>query len=535
MKINKIFLILILALILRSIFIANTPSLNPDEAALGYNAYSILKTGKDEHGESFPLHLKSFGDYKPALYTYLSIPFVATLGLNPLSVRLPNIILSVFAIYYTYLLIHLLTKNKKIALLTALILTISPWHIHFSRGAWESSAALSFIVIGTYYFFTTSVIAIRQPAEKQSRWNQAYFLFVFFYALSLYTYHSARLIAPLLALTLLVTNYHLLITNLKKWLFPFFFGILICIPVLFSFFNDGGTTRFSGVGITADKGPINRSEELLNHHHNVKLFNRIIHNKRVLYLLSWSEKYISHFNLNFLFTEGDAVPRSKIPNMGLLYLIELPLLIYGIYKSYKSLKFQRSNALFISWLLIAPLASSLTFQAPSALRALFMIIPLSYFIALGIYHLKTIYYYLLIPLYLICFSFYLNSYFNQYTKTYPFAWNYGFSRIIPFIEKNKNNYDYVYLTDKYDQPYILYLFFSKYNPSKIQNQIELTPPDQFGFQTVKKIDNIFFYVPNYENIYPNSLIIASEENISLSPEESIYFPNGSPGYNIYIK
>jgi len=519
MKIKKIFFILILALILRSIFINTTPALNPDEAALGYNAYSIIKTGKDEHGQSLPLHLKSFGDYKPALYTYLAIPCIKLLGLTPFATRLPNIILSIFGIYYAYLLIHLLTKNKKLALLTALVLTISPWHIHFSRGAWESSIALSFVIIGTYYFF-----------------KDRKYLFILFYALSLYTYHSARLIAPLLALSLFISTINDLRSNYKKWLFPFFFGILICIPVLFSFLNNGGTARFSGVGITADKGPLNRSEELLNHHNNVKLVNRIIHNKRVLYVLSWSEKYLSHFNLNFLFNEGDAVPRSKIPNMGLLYLIELPLLIYGIYKSSKSLKFQRSNALFISWLLIAPIASSMTFQAPSALRALFMVLPLSYFIALGIYKLSTKSYYLLIPIYILCFAFYLHSYFVQYPKIYPFAWNHGFSQVIPYVENNKNKYEHIYFTNKYDQPYILYLFFSQYDPVKIQKQIKLTPPDQFGFQTVEQIDNITFFIPQqYEKIENKSLIIASDEIIPLPIKENFIFPDGSSGYNIYIK
>ena len=58
----------------------NPPGLTPDEAALGYNAYSILKTGRDEFGKSFPIIFKSFGDYKPGLYVYLDVPFVAALG-----------------------------------------------------------------------------------------------------------------------------------------------------------------------------------------------------------------------------------------------------------------------------------------------------------------------------------------------------------------------------------------------------------------------------------------------------------------------
>jgi hypothetical protein len=220
--------------------------------------------------------------------------------------------------------------------------------------------------------------------------------------------------------------------------------------------------------------------------------------------------------------------------MGLLYLIELPLLLYGIYKSRKSIN--HTNNLFLFWLLIAPLASSLTFQAPSALRALLMVIPLSYFIALGIYSLSITNYSLLIIAYIFSFIFYLNSYFIQYPKIYPFAWNYGFSQVVPLIEKNKNNYEQIYLTNKYDQPYILYLFFSQYDPVKIQKQIKLTPLDQFGFQTVQHIDNITFFIPQkYEEIKNNSLIITSDEVIPLVVNKKILFPDGSSGYNVYIK
>ena len=70
----------------------------PDEAAQGYSAYSILKTGKDEWGKPFPLNLRSFGDFKPPLQTYLIIPSVFLLGLNELAVRLPNALIGSLAI-----------------------------------------------------------------------------------------------------------------------------------------------------------------------------------------------------------------------------------------------------------------------------------------------------------------------------------------------------------------------------------------------------------------------------------------------------
>lgn len=89
-----------------------------DEAAYGYNAYSILKTGKDEYGEPFPLVLKSFGDYKAGVYSYLTIPFIYFHGLNEWSVRAPSAVFGVLFVLLTYLLAYRLSKNRTIALLS---------------------------------------------------------------------------------------------------------------------------------------------------------------------------------------------------------------------------------------------------------------------------------------------------------------------------------------------------------------------------------------------------------------------------------
>jgi 4-amino-4-deoxy-L-arabinose transferase-like glycosyltransferase len=499
--------ILLIAFLLRGYGISHTPSLNPDEAALGYNAYSLLETGKDEHGNPWPIHFKSFGDFKPGGYVYLAMPFVKILGLNPLAVRLPNLILSVLTVFILYKLVLLLSKSSVLALYSSSVLAISPWHIHFSRGAWESSAALFFILLGIYWFYSYIIN------------RKSYFLYLFLlpFIASLYIYHSARLVAPLLVLFLLTTNLKFVIRNLKLFILPCIIAFLLTIPVLVSFLNNGGAARFGGVGLTADYGPMSRSEELLNQHGNVKLINRITHNRRVLYALSWAQKYTSHFDLNFLFINGDEVPRSRSPEMGQLYLIELPLLILGLVFLIKS-KLSTFKFFVLSFLFIAPIASSLTFQAPSALRALPMVIPLSILTASGIYYLSTLihktYFINLISVFLVIGYLYstvyfLDSYFIHAPQRYPFAWNRGFDLIVPHIESQKQKYQNIYLTNKYDQPYILYLFFSKYDPTKIQNQIQLTKPDRFGFSTVEKIDNITFYIP--EKIPVNSLVIDSSD------------------------
>ncbi len=537
MKIHKYLLplIIIIAFLIRGIFLDTTPALNPDEAALGYNAYSLILTGKDEHGVAWPLHFKSFGDFKPGGYVYLAIPFVKLFGLTPMAVRMPNLILSLLTILFLYKLVLLISKKEKIALLAAAVLTFSPWHIHFSRGAWESSAALSFIVIGTYFFFKSI----------KEKFLLNFLLFTFNFILSLYIYHSARLIAPLLALSLCLLYFKFLIKKLPQIIIPIIFAGLLAVPVLFSFLNNGGTTRLGGVGLTADQGPINRSNELLNNHSGVKLINRAMHNKRILYLVSWGQKYASHFDLNFLSVNGDEVPRSKVPEMGQIHLFELPFLLLGFIFIIKTKDLSsKAKAFIFLFLLISPIASSLTFQAPSALRALAMVIPVSILISAGIYYFfsllsknkfSKIITIIFILLYSYSIAYYFDAYFLHYAKRYPFAWQYQFDQVIPFAESQKQNYADIYVTNKYDQPYILFLFFSQYPPEEIQKQIQLSSPDKFGFSTVLKYDNYHFDKINWDQIPNNSLVIASDELIPKNPIKIINFSNGQPAFKIYQK
>src|SRR3989344_4753279 len=116
-----IILILLLAAALRFIQLGkNPPGLYWDEVSLGYNAYSILKTGKDEHGEFLPLaRFKAFGDYKPPGYIYATVPSIALFGLNEFAVRFPSALAGVFMVWLTYLLIKELFSNHKLAALSA--------------------------------------------------------------------------------------------------------------------------------------------------------------------------------------------------------------------------------------------------------------------------------------------------------------------------------------------------------------------------------------------------------------------------------
>ena len=140
-KIIILFFILTLGISLRLFRLDSRPlGFTWDEAALGYSAYSLLKTGRDEHKQALPIIFKSFGDYKPGLYVYLTVPSIASLGLNEFATRLPSALMGTILV----IVIYLWTKNLWITGLLAL----NPWAIHFSRGAWESNVSLTLTVLG---------------------------------------------------------------------------------------------------------------------------------------------------------------------------------------------------------------------------------------------------------------------------------------------------------------------------------------------------------------------------------------------------
>ncbi len=131
------------------------PSLTWDEVAWGYNAYSLGIDGRDEFGKFLPYqYLESFGDFKPPMYAYLDLLPIKFLGLNEFAVRFPSALFGVLTILMTFFLVKRIfgDKHELVALLSALFLAISPWHIMLSRAAFEANVATFFIVFGVWAF-----------------------------------------------------------------------------------------------------------------------------------------------------------------------------------------------------------------------------------------------------------------------------------------------------------------------------------------------------------------------------------------------
>ena len=546
---NKILLIIIivLAFLLRFWKLDTYPAFNADEAALGYNAYSLILTGKDEHGNSWPVHFRSFNDFKPGGYVYIILPFVKVFGLNEWSVRSPNAILGVGTVYVLYLLTFILFKDKRLSLISALSLAISPWHIHFSRGGWEVNTAAFFMLFGVYLFI--KFIKNKQSLPlRGNNWKNLLFSFISF-GISLYTYHSARLIVPLLGLGLLVIYWKELdiFKNLKKYLIYFLLFLLFLSPLIYDFTKGSVSSRVAGVGLFADPGPISRIEEQRTEHGNFKsLPARVIHNKFVNFSLAFLENWSEHYHGLFLFLSGDDIQRNKVPETGQMYLLDAVWLAIGLLWTVKNIK-DKGVQFVLYWLIIAPMAAALTFQSPHALRAQNMVIPLVIISSLGlnqainwIYSRKRYAQIFIIGLVIvISWSYvrYLHMYWVHMSKEYPYSSQYGVKELVTYLKENNKTYKDIIITDRYDQPYILYLFYTKYDPAKFQKDHTLTARDGYGFSTVRDFSNLHFYSVKFEEMrteYPNSLIIGTPEEI---PDEGniikrIYGTNGFEYFDI---
>src|SRR3972149_6645791 len=348
--------IILLAAILRFYKLGvNPPGLYWDEAVFGYDAYSILKTGKDHHGATLPLFFESFGDWKLPGYHYLLVPSVAVFGPNEFAVRFP----SAFFGFLTVPLIYLLTKklfeksnvkcqlsvvkSEPIALLSAFFLAISPWHIQFSRGGFESTAGLFFVVSGTYLF----LLGFRKK-------NTTLLTFAFLLlTLSMYTYHAYRIFTPLLVISMIFIYVESFKENIKKLVLPIIFSTILILPLIIFTFSPNGRSRAT-------------SQSVFNQdaYESIRIFYDQ-NSKPPLRFLSkyWSSSlynvylafnnYLDHFSPVFLFYQGDQIGRHSQVDMGEIYLFDGVLLIAGLF-AIKKLK-EKSLKIMLSWLILAPI------------------------------------------------------------------------------------------------------------------------------------------------------------------------------------
>jgi 4-amino-4-deoxy-L-arabinose transferase-like glycosyltransferase len=471
-------IILVVACILRFYKLGEVPvSIDWDEAAIGYNAYSLLETGKDEFGTPFPLAFRSFDDYKPPLYFYLAIPSVAVFGVNSFAVRFPSAFFGVLAVLGTYLLVQeFMQRNERIKedkelyfyipLVASFLLAISPWHVHFSRVAFEANTGVFFNIFGAYTFL---------KGLKQGKWLVVSSIL---FGLSLYEYHSERVFVPLLVVVCAVLYYRELIHQKTYAVLSAIIGACIVVPLVFILLNPSNLTRLTGTSSLSDQtGLLMRSVSKLEYYQQRgDIVGSFFANRRVTYVTVLLNGYLSHFNFNWLFITGDQ-ERHRAPGMGLMYWWELPFLLIGMYAvGVSSFLVRRSKILLFSWFLISPIAASITTEVPHAIRTLVFLPTFQVFTTFGLAFfyiyvrkyfngwVRNAIYGLLILVAAINLFYYLNLYYVHMDREHSKYWQYGYNQAVDFATQHYDKYDKIVVSTKLEQPHMFFLFFLKYPP-----------------------------------------------------------------------
>ncbi len=445
---------------------SNPPHLNSDEAALGYNAYSILTTARDEHGSFLPVIFKSFGDWKPGLYVYLTVPFVAIMGLNEWAVRLPSAISGILAIWLLYLVVLKLFKDKNMASISALVLALTPWHIHFSRGAWEANVALTLILAGIYYFLEF----------VEGKRNKLIFS-VLFFALTFWTYQGAKLSTALVVLSLIACNLKVVLKNKEHVAKAAVFGLIITLPIFLSFFQ-GKAGRLEVFSVFSYVRPKAAIEEILRQDKNGNLGIEfyLYHTEPLSFVRGILGRWLNHYSADFLFFKGDENPRHHATDTGMLLLVQAPLLALGFLGLFKS---KRTGVAFILlWLILAPLPASLSRDSSHAVRSYQLVIPISVLAAFGVLQLAELIKKSKLKHTILCaltfglagnYLYYLDQYHVHYPVHDSGAWAYGYKEAVQVVTRSEDEFDNIIFQPSYNQPYIFFLFHQKYDPKRFQD------------------------------------------------------------------
>ena len=560
-----LFLILAIAAFLRLWGISKNPvSLFGDELDVGYQAYSILKTGKDYSGNPWPLHFQSLAEWRTPLYLYSAVPTVAIWGINPLGVRIPAVIFGILGVLALYLLVKEIFKDEKLALISAGVLAFSSWHIQYSRAAFEVTELLFLLLMGLYFFF-------KSLKEGKWLWVSAALL-----TLTPWVYSTAKLFTPILLVFLLLLWRKEILSMPKKYLICAFAALaIIGTPIAYSTLFGGGTQRFGYISIFTD--PTIRPEVGVARERDARMrgelgaglrptvIDKLIHNKFTLWGTFIVKNYFEAFSTEFLFNKGDLNLRHSI-GVGEFFKIEALALLLGAAFFLTRFKEKRLKLFIIFWILLGAIPAAITREGGRhATRLILVLPPLVFLISYGLVEtvnsLKARAKLLFITSYLILFTVGFISYQHDFWVHYPWDserwWHAGFKESFQAIKEVEKDYDRVIISMAGEPAWIFFAGWMEYSPEKWHKGYPFEQSYIDGFGGLSFIDKYYFGSPDEKgiSIYDLPKLITEKDlylavakevswNLIMEPDrtpiglkliKAIPYPSGEPAYYLFTK
>ncbi len=485
------------------------PGCSSDEASIAYDAYSILLTGKDHYGATFPIYAQGFNTWAANLHCYTVVPSVALFGLNEFAARLPAAFLGILLVALTYLVVKR-RLNPSAALWAAMLLAIAPWHVHLSRNCTEISLEPFFLMLSLYLFF----VGIEQnslflPLSAAS------------FALAFYTYFPSRIFVPLTAIGALLIYRKDLSRHKRALCAAIAIASVILLPTIIFMIRD--------------------PQHFFLRYHQIELAGKGKSTTDVLLL--FFKNYLTHLSPRFLFLKGDANLRNAPRGFGQLYLFELPLVVTGIIVCIRSWKNPDARFL-IFWLLTYPIPASLTTEGiPHATRTVTAIPLFQILSAIGIqclqarvrrlegkkHRLGCVGLCLFLALAIANACVFFHHYFSSW-RIYSARWlDYGWREAMEYAVSHEGQYDRIIITVlSIGPPTMFPPFYLRYDPGEYQrSKLEKS---KYQFVTPEAMDGIFYTLKG-KTLY----ILREEELRGVAPKKIIYFPDGGVAFKIIEK
>lgn len=529
MKLSRLtilfFIIVIFGAAVRFYQLGKIPrGLNTDETAIGYNAYSILETGKDEHGVKYPLYFLSFGDNKLPVYIYSTAGMIKLLGPTPLAVRLTSTIFGVIAIVAIYSLIRVLSKNEIWALFGAFLLAINPWHTHFSKTGFEVNVATTYMLLGTLFYFLWL---------KSKRFQiPLIVLSILCFLLSAYGYNATRVLSPVLFGILLVYSYFFY-PKIKRtrYILPIVLFGLGFIPFAMSFLKDSGIDAQKTLFIT---GGESQAEKLQFKSYLTNRPAQLLFSSPTLYVWHYLKNVLGFINVNFFFVTGPNHPINGIMGFGMFHLIELFFIPVGLFVAIKN----KLTYLYPFVALIAAviLLGSITREVPHPTRTYAVLYPLIIFSSYGLYlvfewikkqKLKSVRLASMIIIagfFIYSTTLYLSTYFLYFPTVNANDWRSEDRKLAEFLKQQEPNYEHIIIEENADFAYTSLLFYTKFDPKIVQkgeygHDGLLTTLKRFGKYEYRPLS------PDHDTRQPNTLIVTTDKQaLNIKQIKEFYLP-----------
>ncbi len=538
-------LILILAIFLR-FFRLNYLELFGDEIDAGYQAYSLIQTGRDYKGHFLPLYAQSFSEWRAPMMMYFMAPFIKIFGLNEWGIRSYSAFFGIVSLLGIYFLLIKLGIRKNISLMTLFLVAILPWHIQYSRSGFEIILMSSFIIWGTYFLV--------DYFNKHKLYKLV--LAAVLLSLSFYTYNTANIYVPLFIL--IIFGYRKIITK-EKIIKPAFKLLMIMfvlsLPILYQIFFGAGATRFKKVSLFNNDGLVSEINDYRKQQ-NYSFVSKVFYNKVVYSIRKIGANYLNAFSSDFLFGMGDVTFRHSLHKVGNLFWTYTLFLIVGLVVFVLSKKKNFGDYFMLGFLIISPIPSSLTIDgAYHATRLFLMIFPLCYFAAIGflkIFEYKKIMGIILSVVLVFEFGYFQYYYWTSYRLDSWRWWHYGYKEIMQLSSKYYNEYENIYFENSYEPAYPRFLFWNKINPKTVFNVDDNFKENAVGkysgfcyqkfcFLNMGSLINENKFKKNTLYLLSQSINIGGDWDWSKSaPEgirvlETVREPNGNPLFYLVVK